>query len=494
MTMKKFFTIAGAALMLSGSASAVTLNISARYGQNLATYAKTPNETEVDDGFFFCDNYFDNKVGAQYTSRGTYDFITFKADGRFAGVEAKLKVMSKDIGMRLYNGWVGTDKFKFYAGRFDAYPLVEIVDDATVGYHFNSYACQYQPGFDPQVMSLFLREEGFVRHVSSRIDSTASDNVNAKVSLDLESNNWYFYDANNAGACIDYDTSYFGNRGGMMVQYSPDYRWLFRFVSTFGSAWTEGSEYTNNYIGERTFTNFNMQANYVNPGLFSVALTFKMSDIISGIYTDGDSALKSAGSDIQGMLAVSSDFFPNLRLYADYLYAAVFLGMEDVFGNSDVLVFHAADVRAVYSVTDRIKVGANGNISSIVQSQYAKSLGYDDGYFGFNFGLSASYRFRENLAFDCTAGVRCVNVNNRNSDDERDWRQVTCLGIEPSVCWTLAKHASVNLGVNFLCQNFSDKDEGKSIWLNNNKNSLASSTVYPGTIVVTVPLYMKVSL
>ena len=516
--MKKIVSAAIAALFVVGNVFAIDVRISANYGQNVATWAKTDNDQDVDDGLFFTDDYFDNKVGQQYISRGNYDFMTFSEEGTYAGVEATLKVMSKELGMRLYNAWLGLGGFRFYVGRFDAYPLVDIVEDATVGHHFNSYAALYRPGFDPQVMSLFLREEGFRRHANSRIVSTASErgmtisegyvssatkkissstkvsNINTTVTTDLESYNWYFYDANNAGTCIDYDTTYFGNRGGMMAQYALGEELLFRFVSTYGSTWSEGGSYINNSFGEKTFTNFNAQASYALPDIFKAALTFKMSDIVSGIYTDGDAALESAGSDIQAMLSLSSDCFENLALYADYLYGATFLGMEDDSGTSDAYGFHAADFRAVFSPTERLKFGVNGNLSAIVQSDYAKSEGYTDNYLGFLLGISASYEFSELISFDFDAGFRCLNVNNRNSDDEKDWRQVSCIGGEVGTCLTLARNCTLNLGVNVLYQNLSRKDEGKSVWLNNNKNSLADNTVFPGTIVVTVPLYMKVSL
>lgn len=497
--MKKIFGAAVAATLLATSTYAASVNISSRYGTNLLTYAQTDNDAEVDDGLFFADDYFNNKVGAQYTSRGCYDFMTFKADGARAGVEARFKVMSKELGMRLYNGYITFGNLKLIAGRFDAYPVVDIITDATAGYHFNSYAAQYQPGFDPQVMSLFLREEGFLRHENSRIASTAKANVNTQVSLDLESNNWYFYDANNAGACIDYDTTYFGNRGGYGLEYALGDEWLFRFVQTFGSAWSEQASYVNNYFGEKTFTNFNLQANYTMQDVFKAALTFKMSDIVSGIYTDGDALLQSAGSDLQAMLAVSSDYFYNLKLYADYMFAATFVGMEDEDGNSDMLGFHAIDLRAIYELADNFRIGFNGNLSMIAQSdyikEYAKANDTDiDDFIGFNAGLSASYDLSDLITLDFDTGFRCVNLNNRNSKGDKDMMQVSAIGAEAGVCFNIAKGTALNLGLNCLFQNFSSEDEGKNIWLNNNKNSTAAATVYPGTVVVTVPMYMKVSL
>lgn len=508
--MKKTIAAAIAAITFAGTANAATLSLSTRVGENLVTYAKSDDENDENDGFFFLDQYLDNRLGAQYASRGTYDFLTFSGETSLGGAEAKIKVMNKALEMRLYNAWVNFGNLRITGGAFDAYPVVDIIGDANVGHHYNSYAAQYMPGFDPQVMSWFLRNEGFFRsNHGGRIATTAlptgSTAGTAKLVSTLEDYNWYFYDPNNAGTTIDLDAKYSGHEGaGIMATYQAGDLVNLRVVSTMGAAYQQYGALTNyTYFGEKTPTNLTFQGSYLLPDIAKFALTVKFEDRISGVWNDGEGLMKSAGSDIAASFAASSDAIEDLKLYAGYMFGAAYLGMESDTGDSETFMFHSADLRAVYQLTDTIALGLDGNLSAVIQSDYAKSI-YDDkgaqlygeNIIGFNAGLSATYKFSSSLSFDFNAGFRCLDVNHTNSTTgESDMLAVSSVGFEPSAVFTLTRNCSLSLGVNLLYQNLSGNDEAKeTVWLNNNKNSGTANVVYPGTLVVTMPLYMKVSL
>ncbi|MCR5605476.1 MAG: hypothetical protein K6F69_01495 [Treponema sp.] len=495
--MKKVLgTIAGI-LALTGLANAATMTLTARYGESLATYLNTDNDDDDDDGFYFFDHYMANGAEGQASTKMSFNNMTFEAENNYGGVEAFVSIPAKSFTVLLLNGWINFGNLTLKVGRFNAYPAVDFVGDATVGYHYNSYAAQYQAGFDPQVMSWFLRNQGFTVEADSTITSTNSD-VSATSST-LEAYNWYFYDPNNAGARLDYDTTYYGVKGGVMAQYNVSDNMFFRLVAVPGSAADNSGTIANNYYGERTLTNLNFQASYTVPDTVKIGATFKLSDLMSGVWNDGDGTYKSAGSDISAALAVSSDYFAGLQLYGGYTFGATYLGRKASDDTDQTFMIHSADLRAVYNVSDMLRVGFNGNLSMIAQSDYAKDQGYDDDYLGFNFGISASYDYSDSLAFDLTTGFRCLNVNNKITKDGKeksDMLAVSCFGIEPGAVFKLSKTASLNLGVNFLLQNLSGNgdDAAQTVWINNSKASAKTNVVYPFTVVVSVPFYFRITM
>ena len=510
--MKRLLAGALGTLLLASTASAATMTIASRYGESLATWLRTDNHDDDDDGIYFLDRYLatDNSTGV-FGNKHSFSHIQFEAEGAGGGVQFQLKYYQKAMTINLLNGWINMPLFgntlRVTVGRFDAYPAVDFVKDATVGFHYNSYAAQYQAGFDPQVMSWFLRQQGFLHGTHPNISAAGSGWTNA-VGTTLEGYDWYFYDPNNAGARINYDNSYYGVTGGLMASYLIGENLFFRIAAVEGSAETASSA-LNNYYGRRTLTNLNFQASLQLPDIAKIGLTFKLSDQLSGAYNEGSGILKSAGSDISVGLAASSDRLADgLELYAGYTFGATYLGMEgDITKNGvtksykETYLLNAADLRLVYTLDERIKLGLTGNVSALTQSEYAKELGsnngkYQDNLLGFSVGLSGSYQFIDSLAFDLTAGFRCVDVNYKNNVNDNDMLAVSSVGIEPGVVFALAKNASLNIGLNFLLQNLSSNgdDAAAYIWLNNNKNSENTYQVFPFTMVVSLPLYFYIQL
>ena len=507
--MKKIISTAVGIFALAGALNAATMTITTRYGESLMSYVKTDNNDDDDDGFYFFDHYMANGSEGQASNMMSFNNVSFDATNNVGGVEMRVGVPAKNFSTLLLNGWINFGRnFTVKVGRFNAYPLVDMIGDATQGYHYNSYAAQYNAGFDPQVMSLFVREQNFSHETNSRISSSlASTDTLSATSATLEAYNWYFYDPNNAGGRIDYDTTYYGIKGGLMAEYRAlDDNLTLRLVAVPGSAADNGNSFSTGYgspqyYGEKTLTNLNFQASYNVPDVVKIGATVKMSDMFSGVYNSGSGIYKSAGTDLSASLAVSSDYFYNTKLFASYMFGDVFMGRESTDGKNESYMLHAADVRAIYEIADNFRVGFNGNLSMIQQSEYAKEIAKAsdtelDDYMGFSVGLSGSYDLSDSIAFDLTTGFRCVNVNNRNTKGDKDMMAVSCFGIEPGAVFKLSKQASVNLGVNVLLQNLSSNgdDAAETIWLNNNKNSAKTNVVFPHTLAVTLPFYMKVTL
>ena len=520
--MKKILLTAAAAAILSNSLfAAANLQLQTHSGQSVATFTngikKVDGTDIVDDDSANGIHFFDG-----YNNEVTDNMVYFSSGEAPSGGEISMKWSRNSWYMNLFNGWVSFGDLRVTAGRFNAYPRVDFVKDATSGYHYNSYAAQYQPGFDPQVMSWFLRNQGFVRGAHDVYTTTSfsytpvgkstavtADYINvtttdyAGANLTLEGYNWYFYDGSNAGSCIDYTTdttNNHGNRGGLMLTYNLGENAQFRAVATFGSAWANGGAIVNNYLGEKTLTNLNFQASYQVPEIVKLGLTFKISDLISGINDD----LSSAGSDMSVRLDASTDtLVEGLQLYAGYTFAAAMLGMYGDVGKDEDLsesyFFNTADLRAVYQLNEQIKIGLNSNLSIVSQSEYVDkaSDGEAKDYVGFNVGLSASYQWSELIAFDITTGFRCLNLNHENAKGDTDPMAVSSFGIEPGIAFTMTKTSALNIGINFLLQNLSGEDDkyaATTIWLNNNKASAAANTVYPLTMVISVPVYLRVQL
>ena len=521
--MKKIITAAALAAACVGMAGAANLTITGYYGQSLATFNRTDDDDDDDDGIRFFDHYMDNQMW------GRYNNVSVSGESAIGGASLELKYNNdgRNLAQTTMNGWLNINDFlgtgrlvTFKFGRFDALPAVDFVEDATRGFHYNSYAAQYQAGFDPQVMSWFLRTEGFRRSTIDHTDlySSYSGWQTAVGGATLSSYNWFFNDSNNAASAIGYESNFYGQYKSLMTQLNVDENLFVRFVLKHGSASDSASSISHDFYGQRTFTNWNAQVSYAIPDVAKLGLTVKMTDMLSGSYKSGSDLYKSAGTDLNVALAASTDaLLDGLRLYAGYTFAGVYLGMEGKYQESDDVYktadesyfFHAIDLRGVYDVTEQLSVGLNGNVSIVQQSEYAKNYGdgvskFEDDVIGFNVGVSASYALSDILAIDLTAGFRCLDVNNKIAAvrdgsstkvlGDKDPLAVSCVGIEPSVVFTFSQNAALSIGVNVLLQNLSANDALADVWQNNRMDSGSNGQVYPYTTVVTLPLFMYVRL
>ena len=516
--MKRIVISAAAAMLLAGTASAANLVVTAAMGENLATFSKTDDDNDDNDGIRFFDHYADNSQawahdGLSYVSSN----VSLTGESAIGGAQLEFKYGDKKFSNYLMNGWINVNNFLFTGkmatlkfGRFNALPAVDFVGDATRGYHFNSYGAQYQAGFDPQTMAWFLKKQGFTRGAHTVLSSySAWEKPNAGGTIDgkLSSYNWFFNDANNAGASLGYDSNYFGVTRSFMVQLNLSEDLFVRFVMKSGSADAAAGTVAHDFYGEKTFTNWNAQVSYTIPDIVKLGLTVKMSDQFSGVYYDANDLYESAGTDLNVAFAASSDsLVDGLRLYAGYTFAGVYMGMKnDVNGKTDLsetYMFHAVDLRAVYDVDEQLSVGLLGNVSMVNQSEYAKEADSNlKDYMGFNVGLSASYALSDVLAIDCTAGFRCLNTNNEDGIDrdntskttEGDMLSASSIGIEPSLVFTFNKNCALSIGLNVLIQNL-NSNVNMEVWQNNRMDSTSANVVYPFNTTVTLPLYMFIRI
>ena len=508
--MKKILMAAAGAALLAGYANAANLVITSYFGESLATYAKTDDDNDENDGISFFDHYLDAEPGFSPFSN-----VSLSGESALGGGEIALVWEQKKINMTTLNGWLnfqnpfgapGALTLKY--GRFTALPAVDFVGDANRGYHYQSYAVNPltgKAGFDPYVMNWFLSQQGFKRTDRSRVTSKYSATASAGA---LNSTQWFFNDSNNAAGSLSYSSTWRYVEPSFMVQYAPSEDLVIRWAATTGSADAKAGALSHDFYGEKTFTNWNAQVGYKLGDIAKLGLTVKMSDALSGCYYTGTGMWESAGTDLTASLAASSDtLVEGLKLYAGYGFAGVYLGMNtgdtEVNGKKDVsesYFAHAVDLRAVYDITEQLSVGLNGNISMVNQSEYAKEVGYDDDYLGWNVGLSASYALSDTLAIDFNTGFRCLNLNNEVGTDrkdsakttEGDWLSVSSIGVEPSLVFTFNKNAALSLGVNVLIQNLSSKDAYVTAPTTGILN--VSEAKYPFTTTVTLPLFLFVRI
>ncbi len=532
--MKKIVLAAAGAALLAGYANAANLVVTGTMGESLATYSKTDNDDDTDDGVSFFDHYMDASQAYNPESN-----ISLSGESAIGGGELELKYNDKAMSMMTLNGWLnfanpfgapGTMTLRF--GRFHALPKVDFVKDANRGSHYQSYAVnpllQKNVGFDSQSMFWFMAHHGFARSTHSRVSSSYSDyqgpyeyyNTTTKVTYSLANKNitttsvnWLFNDANNVGGSIAYADTYKAEYPTVMVQYAPNEDLTVRFGATTGAANEQAGSLSHDFYGQKTFTNWNAQVSYNIPEIAKVGLTVKMSDLLSGCYTSGTGLWESAGTDLQATLAASSDtLVPGLKLFAGYSFAGVYMGMTTgdttVNGKKDVsetYFLHSADLRAVYDIDEQLSVGFNGNLSMVSLSEYAvetaKAADADaKDYIGFNVGLSASYALSDTLAIDFNTGFRCLDLNNEVGTDrkdsakttEGDWLSVSSIGVEPSLVFTFNKNAALSLGVNVLIQNLSSKDA--SVVMPRTNHMAAYGAYYPFTTTVTLPLFMMIRI
>ena len=522
--MKKIVLAFAGAALLAGSASAANLTIIAHHGESLATISQTDDDNDDNDGLYFLDHYTD------YTQAySPYHNVLLSGENQWGGAEIQLKYEQKKMLQMTYlNAWLnfnnpfgapGTLTVKY--GRFDAYPVVDFVGDACRGAHYSGYAVNSlmpKAGFDPQTMSWFLANQGFVHSNHSRVAAsygkyTTADDGTVSVTGNwgptamgaLSSFNWFFNDMNNAGANITYASTYYGMHTSLMLQYAPNDDLIFRFAAKEGSASNLAATYAHDFYGQKTFTNWNAQVSAKVGDIAKLGLTVKMSDMLSGAYVQGSGLWESAGTDLNASLAVSSDsLVDGLRLFASYGFAGVYLGMYGDVGTkkdlSETYLFHAIDLRAVYDVNEQLSVGLNTNISMVNQSEYYQEVNKDaNDLLGFNVGLSASYALSDVLAIDLSTGFRCLDVNNEVGVDRKtgatgkgDMLAVSSFGIEPSIVFTLSKNASLSIGVNLLLQNLSSEDVYVNTWQANNMANYGN--YYPMSTTVTLPLYMFIRI
>ena len=523
--MKKILLTAASVALLAGYTSAANLVISGHWGESLATYANSDDDNDDNDGISFFDHYL-----TQSQAVNPFNNVQLSGESALGGGELQFSYSNKKIDMTYLNGWLnfanflggpGTLTLRF--GRFDAYPIVDVVTDANRGFHYASYAVNplysKQTGFDAQVMSLFLAKQGFVRDTAhnARIyasfgrywDTTKNMEIDRyNVAQDVKAisgYSWFFNDANNAGNAITYSDSYHWNHPAFMVQYALNDDLLFRFTALPGSASDTAGTISHDFYGEKTFTNWNAQVSYKVGDIAKLGLTVKMSDMLSGAYYTGKGQWESAGTDLNVSLAASSDqLVDGLRLYANYSFAGVYMGMYGDYGTkkdlSETYLLNAIDLRGVYDIDEQLAVGLNANISMVSQSEYYKEVNKDaDDILGFNVGWSASYALTDILAIDFNTGFRCLDVNNKigtkkdsTKTDEGDMMAVSGFGIEPSLAFTFNKNCALTIGINVFIQNL-NSDVHLNAWQMNSITS-AGGTYYPFTTLVTLPLYMFIRL
>ena len=530
--MKKILTAAVAAALVLGDAVAANLEIGAHMGQSLATYSRTDDDNDDNDGISFFDHYLD--------ASQTYSPITnmsLSQESAIGGGELRLKYTQKHLSQTYINGWLnfaspfgipGTLTLRF--GRFDAYPMVDIVTDANRGYHYGSYAVNplinKAVGFDPYVMNYFVTRQGFVRSTHSRVHATYVDTLDAeqkpqelyekaRAAGGLTAYNWFFNDPNNMGMTLGYADTFRDVDTSFMVQYAPTDDLMFRFSAHTGSADAYGGSFSHDFYGEKTFTNWNAQVSYKVGDIANLGLTVKMSDQFSGAYTSGTGMWTSAGTDLEAsLLASSTTLVDGLQLLVGYSFTGIYMGMKaDTAEKADLnemYMFHAIDLRAVYDIDEQLSVGLNGNLSMVNQSEYYKQKYKEDhngdnpnDFLGFNAGVSASYALSDTLAIDFNAGFRCVNMNNKVTENKPDGTKemkddmlAACsFGVEPSIVFTFSKNAALSLGVNLLVQNLSSDDSHLFVGPQTNHMSNYYGTgCYPFTMTVTVPLYMFIRI
>ena len=510
--MKKILLAAAGTALLAGYATAANLVITAESGESLATYSKTDDsndDNDDNDGLSFFDHYLDTTQSYLPNSN-----MSLSSESAIGGGELQLKWSDKALSQTYLNGWInfqnpfsapGTLTLKF--GRFDAYPAVDFVKDANRGFHYQSYAVNplvnKTAGFSPLVMNWFLTQQGMVRFTPSRVTAKYTTN-SAQTAGSLSSLNWFFNDANNAGSQLGYYTTYYAVDTGFMAQYVLNEDLCFRFVAHTGSADSFGGAISHDFMGEKTFTNWNAQVSYQVPDIVKLGLTVKMSDAFSGAWNSGTGIYSSAGTDLEVALAASSNtLVDGLQLFAGYSITSLFMGMTADYGTKEDLsenyLFHSIDLRAVYDITEQLSVGLNGNISMVNQSEYAKEVGYDDDYLGWNVGLSASYALSDTLAIDFNTGFYCLNMNNEagtyygNGDTVKgDWLAVSSIGFEPSLAFTFNKNCAMTLGINVLIQNLSSDDVYVTAPATNHMTSYDAQ--YPYSLTVTLPVFLMIRI
>ena len=510
--MKKILTAAVAAALVLGDAVAANLEIGAHMGQSLATYSRTDDDNDDNDGISFFDHYLD--------ASQTYTPITnmsLSQESAIGGGELRLKYTQKSLAQTYINGWLnfaspfgipGTLTLRF--GRFDAYPMVDIVTDANRGYHYGSYAVNplinKAIGFDPYVMNYFVTRQGFQRGTHSRVGATYEDYATAtpKTIGSLTAYNWFFNDPNNMGMTLGYADIFRDVDTSFMVQYAPTDDLMFRFSAHTGSADAKGGSLSHDFYGEKTFTNWNAQMSYKVGDIANLGLTVKMSDQFSGAYTSGTGLWTSAGTDLEAsLLASSTTLVDGLRLLVGYSFTGIYMGMKaDTDKKADLnemYMFHAIDLRAVYDIDEQFSVGLNGNLSMVNQSEYYKQAYKEEhgddpnDFLGFNAGVSASYALSDTLAIDFNAGFRCINVNYEN-DGDKDMLAVSSFGVEPSIVFTFSKNAALSLGINLLVQNLSGNGDDGIVSVPQTGHMSAYGAYHPFTTIVTVPLYMFIRI
>ncbi|MCR5724623.1 MAG: hypothetical protein K6G80_06005 [Treponema sp.] len=524
--MKKTILAAAGCAMLLSYATAANLVITAEVGESLATWQKSDDDNDDNDGVTFFDHYLTETQ--EYLPNNN---MSLSGESAMGGGELQLKWSSKKLAQTYLSGWVnvanpfgapGTLTLKY--GRFDAYPAVDFVTDANRGFHYQSYAVNplvnRTAGFDPAVMNWFMRNQSFIRGTHSRVTSKYGRNTtNSSGTVtatdyswksgdtpgSLTSANWFFNDANNAGSQLGYYSTYRAVDTSMMAQYTPTEDLCFRFAAHTGSADSFGGAIGHDFSGEKTFTNWNAQVSYKIPEIAKVGLTVKMSDAFSGAWSSGTGIYESAGTDLEVALAASTDtLVPGLKLFTGYSITALYLGMTADYGTkvdlNETYLFHSIDLRTVYDIDELLSVGINGNVSLVNQSEYAKEVGYKDDYLGWSVGLSASYALSDTLAIDFNTGFRCLNMNNEVGTDrkdsgkttEGDWLAVSSVGFEPSLAFTFNKNCAMTLGINVLIENLSGKDVSVTTPCFNHMT--ANGAHYPFTTSVTLPIYMMIRI
>lgn len=507
--MKKILLAAAGTALLAGYATAANLVITAEAGESLATWQKSDNDNDDDDGLSFFDHYLTDTQ--EYLPGNN---MALSGESAMGGGEIQLKWSNKNLSQKYLNGWLnfqspfgipGVLTLKY--GRFDAYPAVDFVRDANRGFHYQSYAVNplvnKTAGFDPHVMNWFLVNQGMARGTHSRVTAKYTTN-SAQTAGSLASLNWFFNDANNAGSQLGYYSTYHSVDTSMMAQYKPNDDLIFRFAAHTGSADSFGGAIGHDFSGEKTFTNWNAQVSYNIPEIAKVGLTVKMSDAFSGAWNSGSGIYESAGTDLEVALAASSDtLVEGLKLFAGYSVTALYLGMTtdtaDKTDVSETYFFHSIDLRTVYDIDEQLSVGLNGNVSMVNQSEYATESGYKDDYLGWSVGLSASYALSDTLAIDFNTGFHCLNMNNEvgterdtGATGKGDWLAVSSVGVEPSLAFTFNKNCAMTLGVNVLIENLSGEDVSVTAPCFNHMT--ANGAHYPFTTSVTLPIYMMIRI
>ena len=516
--MKKILMAAATTALLAGNTFAANLVVTSYFGESLATYSKTDDDNDDNDGISFFDHYMDADPG-----KSPFNNVSLSGETANGGGEIALRWEQKKINMTTLNGWLnfqgpfgipGTLTLKF--GRFDARPAVDFVGDANRGFHYQGYAVNPltgNAGFDPHVMNWFLTQQGFAHSTHNRVKASQGTYWTAQTAGSLTSLPWFFNNLNNACGSIVYSGGWRYDMPTFMVQYAPNDDLIIRWGATSGgSADGVAGAISHDFYGQKTFTNWNAQVSYNVGDIAKLGLTVKMSDALSGVYTTGDGMWHSAGTDLTASLAASSDaLVDGLKLFVGYGFAGVYMGMkgdlsadESKSGKaqsdlSETYLFHAIDLRAVYELDEQLSFGLNGNVSMVNQSEYAKEAGFDDDYLGFSVGLSASYALSDILAIDFNAGFHCLDVNNEVGTDrdtgatgKGDMLAVSSIGVEPSLVITLNQNAALSIGVNMLIQNLS----GDDVFLTapNTNHLSVSGTQYPFTTTVTLPLFLFIRI
>ena len=441
--MKKLVSAAVAGALLAGAVGAETttkFTANGRYGTNLWTgvAAEKGIEDSVED-----DSYWNDGIKESWT-----DEVKMTVTSDNAGVMINENISSSSISMNKYDVWLKYGDLRLDFGKMDN--RAGILGDNN-GNWFGACTVLAKPGINNGVISAY-KNRGYVVGMSGvDIETAAQSKAATAYKKALGKTTVYNEDG-------EEETKYYDSDGNEMTEDEATaaaekaakkaYKKALSSVSDSSLAkyGTDSTSYTTSYSGtkenalwlsyglgdltlrgtmftngSKTFTDFNLQAEYKKDAL-DAALTLKFTDALSGL--DEDTERYSQGTDMTAAASVKYDINEQISVFGAYTLGLPYMGREfevtddngDVKDYSAMTPIHAVDLRAQFK-QDKIFALLATNFTMITPSKYTKEFDDDaEAVMGIDVGAQFQYTLSDLSLLDFQTRYDCYDLMKKNDE------------------------------------------------------------------------------